>query len=272
MPVLLYASVSSPSTSAPGPDSGQTAADAKAKQAYAKLPLTFVENQGQLDKRVRYVINGPRGSAFFTDDGLTLDLWDAPPVHDTKNSSTASPVKPSQPQLRKRAVLKVFFDGANHECTAAGLDKLPGSVNYMVGKDQSKWHTGIPTFRRVIYKNVWSGIDLVYQGDGGQLKYNVRVSPGADLKSVRLRYEGADKIWLDGAGDLHVQTSLGAFVEKSPTVYQLKGDKEQPLHGGFALLSERMAGFKAEGRDSSLPLVIDPRIDAVDCEACKLRR
>ena len=172
--------------------SGQAARDqaaikAKAQAAYGKLPLTFVENHGQLDKRVKYVINGPRATAFFTDDGLTLDMWEAASAHVKEKGVPKLPAKPQQPKIRKRAVLKMFFAGANHGSVPTGIDKLPGGVNYMVGNDQSKWHTGIPTFKRIIYKNLWPGVDLVYQGDGGKLKYDIRVSPKADLSAVRLR-------------------------------------------------------------------------------------
>ena len=57
--------------------SAEKGMDARVAKAYGKLPLSFVENKGQLDKRVRYVISGPRASAFFRNDGITFDLWEA---------------------------------------------------------------------------------------------------------------------------------------------------------------------------------------------------
>ena len=45
------------------------------------MPLSFVENKGQLNEQVRYVIRGPRASAFFRNDGVTFDLYDAATDH-----------------------------------------------------------------------------------------------------------------------------------------------------------------------------------------------
>ena len=42
--------------------------------SYGKLPLSFVENRGQVDDRAKFVIRGPRGSAFFANDGVVFDL------------------------------------------------------------------------------------------------------------------------------------------------------------------------------------------------------
>ena len=42
--------------------------------SYSKLPLSFVENRGQVDEQAKFVIRGPRGSAFFANDGVVFDL------------------------------------------------------------------------------------------------------------------------------------------------------------------------------------------------------
>ena len=43
-------------------------------EAYGKLPLYFIENQGQLDARVAYYIQGRDKSVFFTPQGVTYAL------------------------------------------------------------------------------------------------------------------------------------------------------------------------------------------------------
>jgi len=57
-----------------GAASEENPANARIAEHYGKLPLSFVENRGQLDSAVRYVIRGPQASAFFTDNGVTFDL------------------------------------------------------------------------------------------------------------------------------------------------------------------------------------------------------
>ncbi|MHB1458944.1 MAG: DUF7948 domain-containing protein, partial [Armatimonadota bacterium] len=228
-------------------------ADARIAKAYGKLPLSFVENRGQMDKRARYVISGPRASAFFRNDGVTFDLWEASKKAQQDN----------KPEMREHAVLKLTFKGADAKCKVKGMNQLPGKVNYMTSNDRSKWHTNIPTYKGVIYKNVWQGIDIIYRGDRQQLKYDIRVNPGADIRRVRLQYDGAEKIWLDKKGDLHIKTAVTEFIENVPGIYQEKSGKKVSVTGGYKLLNKNTVGFDVKNIDSSLPLVIDPAVNLV---------
>ncbi len=45
---------------------------------FGKLPLYFIENQGQLDPRVAYYIQGRDKSIYFTPEGVTYVLMGAP--------------------------------------------------------------------------------------------------------------------------------------------------------------------------------------------------
>ncbi len=55
-------------------------------ETFGKLPLHFIENQGQLDPRVAYYIQGGDKSIYFTGRGVTFALTDA---GDEKPSSEA---------------------------------------------------------------------------------------------------------------------------------------------------------------------------------------
>ncbi|MHB1458413.1 MAG: DUF7948 domain-containing protein [Armatimonadota bacterium] len=233
--------------------SADNSVDARIVKSYGRLPLSFVENKGQLDKRARYVITGPKASAFFRNDGVTFDMWDA--------SKKAK--QDNKPKLRKHAVLKLTFKGADPKCRVEGIDTLPGKVNYMIGNDKSKWHTNVPTCRGVIYKNVWQGIDIIYRGDRSQLKYDIRVNPDADIRKVRLQYDGVEKIWLDKKGDLHIKTAVTEFIEKVPGIYQEKAGKKIDVIGGYRLMDKKTVGFSVRNADPSLPLVIDPASDLI---------
>ena len=268
--------------------SGQASPNPLVMKAYENLPLSFVENHGQMNDQIRYAITGQRASAFFRNDGVMFDLWGKAecvvsgqslvgsgetevPVasgdsrfaarglrvasgkfdlsHSSHQSDSSCPVKHS--------ALKLTFAGANPDCMVQGVGELPGKVNYLIGRDQSRWHTGIPSFKGVIYRNVWPGIDVAYHGERQQLKYDIIAAPGADLESIRLRYEGAQKIWLGKAGDLHVKTAVTTFVERVPGIYQENDGVKVALNGGY-VLNGNTVSFQVQGRDPSLPLTIDP--------------
>ncbi len=54
--------------------------------------------------------------------------------------------------------------------------------------------------------SLWPGIDMVFRGEGGVLKYEFLVRPGADPRDIRLAYAGADGLAIErwrqpGLGD-----------------------------------------------------------------------
>ena len=77
-----------------------------------------------------------------------------------------------------------------------------GRVNYLLGNDPAKWHTGLRTYERVVYRNLWPGVDMVFAGQNGRLKYEFLVRPGARVDEIRLAYRGAKRLSLDRQGNL----------------------------------------------------------------------
>ena len=59
-------------------------------------------------------------------------------------------------------------------------------------------------YGRVAYRQIYSGIDLVYYGADRRLEFDFVVAPGADPELIALRLEGADRLTLDASGDLLV--------------------------------------------------------------------
>ena len=51
-----------------------TEAEPKLASVYAKLPLSFEANQGQIDTRVRFLARGSGYTIFLTDDGAVLTM------------------------------------------------------------------------------------------------------------------------------------------------------------------------------------------------------
>ena len=92
--------------------------------------------------------------------------------------------------------------GGNPRALVSGIDELPGKVNYLVGSDRGQWKTGIPTFAKVKYQGVYSGIDLVYYGNQGHLEYDFIIAPGADPRVIAMNFEGAGRLEVDDNGDL----------------------------------------------------------------------
>jgi hypothetical protein len=109
----------------------------------------------------------------------------------------------------------------------------------------------------VRYRSVYPGIDLVYHGQQEQLEYDFVVAPGADPKQIRLDIQGAEKLYLDAAGNLVVRVAGGELIQQVPKVYQQIGDKRQAIPGRYVLANNQI-GFEVGTYEVTRPLVIDP--------------
>jgi len=221
---------------------------------YGQLPLTFEENHGQTDPRVQFLSRAKGYTAFLNAGGIVLSLR---PAQSTKadvapNSSPAQNRRPSNTALEFRLV------GAASNVMATGEDLQPGRVNYFLGNDRAKWHTNVPTYRRVRYKNLYPGIDLIYYGNHRELEYDFAIAPHADPGSIEFEVRGARQIELGSDGNLIVTMSGGQLQFESPHVYQESNGLHVPLQGEYVIKSSNRVGFHVANFDRSKSLVIDP--------------
>ena len=208
------------------------ATKARLTAAYGQLPLSFETNVGQFDPQVDFISRG---------SGYTLLLT------------------PREAVLALRAtVLRMKFAGSEPSPQVAAQDELPGKVNYLFGQDPSKWRTGISTYGKVAYQDLYPGIDLVYYGNQRQLEYDFVVSPGADPDVIALTFDGADQLNVDVQGELVLQTSGGEIRQRKPLIYQELDGVRHEVAGAYKLRDGNTVGFQLGDYDASRPLVIDP--------------
>jgi hypothetical protein len=197
----------------------------RVRKALGKLPLYFVENQGQLDARVAYYVQDRDTTAYFTSQGVTIALTGpaaSPRPSDTGGHRAVSrPVglrsDPDPEDARQRWAIKLDFVGARPEGRPRGQEATPAVVSYFKGR-REQWKTGLRTYANLVYPNLWPGIDVVFAGTSARLKYAFLIHPGADLGGI-----GADigrGIAVDASGGAYVTgftgsgnfpTTLGAF-------------------------------------------------------------
>jgi hypothetical protein len=221
--------------SAPDRDS-----QAQTRAAYATLPLSFVPNAGQMDPRVRYSAQSGGATFYFTTRDAVFSF-----------ASKA-----------RGLVLRLGFLGANSQPAITGQTPQSGTVNYLIGNDPARWHTNLPTYGEVVYRDLWPGIDLRFRSENGKLEYEFLLKPGARVQDIRLAYRGADKLSVDRDGELIVHTKVGSITDKRPVTYQLVDGKRVLVTSRFALeqrVSSKTAyGFAVGSYDPSRALVIDP--------------
>jgi hypothetical protein len=212
------------------------------RAAFSKLPIYFTENPGVYPDEVAYYVQGADKTLFFTSDGITYRLRG----------------------MDRGWVVKLEFVGANPDVRPRGDDRQQAVVSYFKGPEKD-WKTGLKTYAKIVYEDLWPGIDLVYRGTVNKLKYEFVVKPGADPKQIRLRYTGAEEVRITDAGALDVTTPVGGFEDGAPVAFQAISGQRRPVDVAFVLdpaRDERTAsfGFRVGLYDRSVPLIVDPAV------------
>ena len=125
------------------------------------------------------------------------------------------------------------------------LEPLPGKEQLPDRRPRS-WVTDVARFAKVAYRGVYPGVDLVAYGKQGELEYDLVVAPGADPSRIRLSFAGADRLRLDEAGHLVLETPAGEVRQLKPHVYQERW--RDPATGGRPLRPRWIHGDVPGGR------------------------
>jgi len=165
-----------------------------------------------------------------------------------------------KPDKAQTEVLRIKLVDANPSIKIDGMDRLAGKSNYFSGNNPKNWHSNIPTYAQVKYRNVYPGIDLVYHGASQrQLEYDFVLAPGADPKAIGLRFEGATRLAFNRDGDLIVHLPDGGeVIHHAPLVYQERDGKRTRVDGKCLLRNTNTITFDLASYDRSRTVYIDP--------------
>lgn len=134
------------------------------------------------------------------------------------------------------------------------FDALSDYSNYYLASCPQGVHE-VKSYKEVVYRNLYKGIDLKwYQKDGG-IKYDYLISEGADVSQIKLEYKGAQQLYINPAGELVIKTPLGTIVEEVPYVTQ--NNKKINAHWQ---INGSSVSFIIGSYNKNLPLVIDPGV------------
>jgi hypothetical protein len=233
--------------------------DAKWIEAYGKLPLSFEQNLGQTAEEVRFVSHGTGYALFLTSQEAVISL---PPSRPNNLSALHRMAYFRALRKARRAgrmtVLRMRLEGSNPAAQIAGIDLLPGKVNYFIGNNPKDWRTEVPSYARVKYAGIYPGVDLVFYGNQRHLEYDFVVAPGADPKVIELSLKGTQKVRVNSNGDLVLSVSGGQVVLQKPVIYQNVSGGRHEIHGRYVLAGDRRVTFAVANYDRSAPLFIDP--------------
>ncbi|MFZ5980137.1 MAG: SBBP repeat-containing protein [Candidatus Zixiibacteriota bacterium] len=214
------------------------------------IPIYFTENLGQWRSEIKFKAELPGISLLFTPSGVDYRLTGyiiAADNHEKSNivSLTAG----------------ITFPGSNISSEIIGEDLTGYRCHYLLGDNPASWKTDVANYAGLIYKEIYTGVDLRYFSRDQKIEYDFVVRPGADPAQIKVKYDGIKSVDLNDRGELVVETGWNRITEHRPRIYQLIDNRQVSVAGEFVLLDDNLFGFKLTSPyDAERPLVIDPMI------------
>ena len=222
------------------------------------MPLSFTQNNGQWDSQVLFRANSGGTTMWFTRQVVTFQFTRriACAPGDTCHSRAGGNPTVGQNRFGFDVAAPSLAEASDGMLTHSHLDRglrgvsdndsiatksslhissapipIPKSsakvlmdykCNYFLGNDPTKWHTDVPNYTAVVYKDIYPGIDLRYYGNGdGKMEYDFIIQPHADPSQIAIHYDGAKEVCVDEDGQLVVETEWGKVTEHAPIVCQV---------------------------------------------------
>jgi gliding motility-associated-like protein len=218
----------------------------------------FEENKGQWPSSILFKSLLQEGGNLFLEKNKLIFRFET-----LANSTSALSHCPehNDHQIIKGHVYFLEFLNSAPTVEIEKKEKVNFYKNYFVGNDPQNWASHVNSYKKIIYKNLYPGIDLKLYQSNKALKYDFIVSPGAPTDNIRLQYTGIDKLEIDPAGNLILSTSINQIMELSPIAYQIIEGKPQNVSCSFRIIDANKVTFDfPQGYNTALPLIIDPQL------------
>ena len=221
----------------------------------ARLPLSF-EQIGASDRAAAYYARGRGFGLTVAAGGWDLAFDAAPDSTHPSRRHTVSKSETTASQGGGR--LSVTLEGAKKGSVGVGASPLKARLNRFRGARPEAWQTQLSLFERVSFASVYSGVDVVYYGNGSQLEYDFEVAPGADPRQIRMRITGAEAIKLADNGDMVLQTRGGEVRQHRPVAFQTVQGKRVEVEASYEISPDKQVSIALASYRRDLPLIIDP--------------
>ncbi|MEL6134719.1 MAG: SBBP repeat-containing protein, partial [Bacteroidota bacterium] len=155
-------------------------------------------------------------------------------------------------------VWNMTFEGGKGKCIPS--EAISGKIHYFQGDIPELWTRNVGRYRQFWYADVYPGVDIRYYGtDQEALKYDIILSPRANLSDVQITLEGVESLRLNPAKELEIQTAWGPVTESSPYAYQWIRGREIPVTVSYKVLDRFTFGYEIQGNyNPNHPIIIDP--------------
>jgi hypothetical protein len=196
--------------------------------------VTITENRGQivdingaLRPDVAYTATGGGATIYFRENGPSFVF--------TSAENTLEPAA---------TVQRIDLDllGANRQPEIVVEEQIPGTASYYLSHLPDGIH-GLRSWRRLVYRNIYPNIDLVFGSASAGIQAGFAVHPGGRISDIAYRFVGGGEVGQDRTGALaaitvhpegdagNVTIHLGVDAIATQKVRSEHGEQIVPLFG-----------------------------------------
>ncbi|MES2680173.1 MAG: SBBP repeat-containing protein, partial [Bacteroidota bacterium] len=224
----------------------------------------FIENKGQLfgydgqrHDEVKYIFESGDLQLFVNEKGISYQFTKVtfPEKKQEEFKLRAVQLKEELNKNRDRGTVETFrmdmvLEGSNPHPTISREDQNDAVFHYY-----NKNVVNVHSYNRLVFHEVYPGIDWAIYLNNGQVKYDFIVKVGADHSMLKLKFTDTERISLNEKGCLRLDCPLGSVTENKPVSFQ-DGKK---ISTNF-VLDKNVISFSIAAYQKDRPLVIDPAI------------
>jgi len=221
----------------------------------------FVENNGQWDEELMFIGKTGFGHVGVGPDGIYYNVLDRSAVDrpDLTSNGFKDLLEDGRGQeMVDGAVVKVTFEGAS-KVAPEGTSIMADNLNFFIGNDPSRWATGVRSYQRIEYNELWSGIDLVLTLKDGGLKYDLVLHPGSEPSDISFMVEGHSGLVAEGT-ELTIRTPIGMDITDSGLCANYGDGLKEDIGASFILQGQDGYSISLDSYDGSRQVIVDPLV------------
>lgn len=241
----------------------------------------FIENRGQfkignndtLNTQIKYAFDGHNERYLFTSKGVIIELIHKEKIHKTpeqraerkqrKKEGFASQQEFYEYEKNWRKIkdtrdyLYAYWIGCNPDVQIITEGKNTFYHSYCIENEtgQEININKIPSYNKLIYKNVYPDIDVVYEFHAEKgLKYSLVIRPGANPSDIKLQYSKNSKLLLNGK--IETPTKFGDIIDHAPFTFYANNNNKS-IKSSYQL-NNGIISFNLGNYDKDKTIIIDP--------------
>ncbi|MEM1135762.1 MAG: SBBP repeat-containing protein [Bacteroidota bacterium] len=223
----------------------------------SKNTLSFFENKGQIKKKghdIRYMLEANGVTCYLKPDGIIYSFMKT----EGEDTFESEKLKEEKDKTIEKASLLMHWKGVNPNVTIKA-EEQGLEVRHYYNTGTPAGITGVKSYGKIIYENIYDHIDLVFYTKNNELKYDFVIKPGGNLQDIQLAYSGNDQLSINPKGELVVAGKLGELKEGKPYTYQIQDACDIEV-GNQYKIENGVVTFEVGDYDKKENLIIDPTL------------